>query len=188
MTHLPKILIILILLTVSIYDGVSQEWNSARLSVLYGSSIPFNFTSLDKIKNGIEITPGTRFGISMADSSKVGHDLTGFELYFRAFNNQSNLKGDSYTLPLSTIRVKAESALGLGSGVSDDYQPLTSDWVRLFSFTNDPWLSDLDWANFQLNLSFKCGTSDTGNSLMGEPADYYNVEIEFELVPIGVGF
>ncbi|MFT3752757.1 MAG: hypothetical protein QM800_07725 [Paludibacter sp.] len=176
------------LIIVSVCSGVSQEWNSARLSLLYGSSVPFNFTSLDKIKNGIEIVSATRYGISMADSSKVGHTLKGFELYFRAFNLQSNLKGDSYTLPLSTIRVKAENALGLESGESDDYQPLTSNWVRLFRYVSDPWVGNLDWANSQLNISFKCGTADTGSSLMGEPADYYNVEIEFELVPIGDGF
>jgi hypothetical protein len=185
-----RYLIFIILVFINIQKIVSQEWNSARLTVLYGSNIPFNFNTLDKIKNGIEINLGTKFGITLADSSKVGHTLQGFVLNFRSFNSQANIKGDVYSLPLNRIRVRAENSLGLGSGFSYGYQDLTSDWVPLFTYTNTSWVN-LDWANYQLNVSFECGkpTSGGGNgSLMGEEPDYYNVEIEFELVPTGPGF
>ena len=187
---LIKILCILVLIFINTLKSFSQEWNSARLTILYGSSIPLNFNSLDKIKNGIVISTGSHFGISLADSSKVGHKLQGFVLNFRAFNSQTNIKGDVYTLPLNKIRVKAENVLGLGGGFSYGFKDLTSDWVPLFTYTNLTW-SDLNWANNQLNISFECGkpTKDGGNgSLMGEEPDYYNVEIEFELVPTGPGF
>ena len=87
-----KILIIFLLILISTGIVYSQEWNSARLTVLSGSSIPFNFNSIDKFKKGIEISNGTRLGITLADSSKVGHTLEGFVLNFRAFNNQGNTK------------------------------------------------------------------------------------------------
>ena len=185
-----KLLLFILLIFSSTEQALSQEWNYARLNVLYGSSIPFNFSTLDKIKKGVEITPGTRFGISLADSSKVGHVLQGFVLNFRTFNSQNVIKGDSYSIPLNKIRVKAENVTGLESGTSYGYMDLSSNWVPLFSFTNLTW-HDLNWANTQLNISFECGkpVSAGGNgSLLGEEPDFYNVEIEFELVPTGLGF
>lgn len=180
---LTRVLLILLLTFISTVGVVSQEWNSARISLLYGSSIPFNFNTLDKIKNGIEVTTGTRFGISMADST--GHVLTGFVLNCRAFNNQATIKGDSYSLPLNRIRIKAENVIGLETGTSAGYKDLTSDWIPLFTYTNLVW-TDLTWNNAQLNVSFECGKvaeSGESTSLLGEEPDYYNVEIEFELVP-----
>jgi len=185
-----NVICVLVLIGINTPKVFSQEWNSARLTVLYGSSIPFNFNSLEKIKNGIEITTGSHFGISMADSSKVGHVLEGFVLNFRSFNNQANIKGDAYTLPLNRLRIKAENIIGLGSGSSYGYKALTTDWVPLFSYTNLTW-TNLTWANDQLNISFECGkpiTAGGNGSLLGEQPDYYNVEVEFELVPTGPGF
>ncbi|MEI8272668.1 MAG: hypothetical protein WCG08_08590 [Paludibacter sp.] len=188
-SYLRQILFLLLILSSS-EQAVSQEWNYARINVMYGSSIPFNFSTMDKIKKGVEINPGTRFGISLADSAKVGHILQGFVLNFRTFNNQNVIKGDSYSIPLNRIRVKAENATGLESGTSYGYLDLSSNWMPLFSFTNLTW-HDLTWTNAQLNISFECGkpTISGGNgNLLGEEPDYYNVEIEFELVPTGLGF
>ncbi len=185
-----KTLFLLILIIFNIPKTMSQEWNSARLTVLYGSNIPFNFNSIDKIKNGLEINQGTKLGISLADLSIVGHTLQGFVLNFRSFNSQAYIQGDVYTLPLNRIRVKAENALGLGSGSTTwGYQDLTTDWVPLFSYSTLLFES-LDWANHQLNISYECGKPvPFGNgSLLGEEPDSYNVEIEFEIVPTGSGF
>lgn len=177
---------IVILLFGSIETVMSQEWNTARLSVLYGSTIPFNFTNIEKIKNGLEITNGTVFGISMADSSRVGHILKGFVLSFRAFNYQNTLKGDVFNLPLNRIRVKAENASGLETGFSHGYKDLTADWIPLFTYTQIPWVKNLNWLDNQLRISLDCGKpTPVGNgTLMGEDPDYYNVEIEYELEPI----
>lgn len=187
----PKKIVFLTLLTcLSNSPLFSQEWNAARLNVLYGSSLPLNFSSLGKIKKGIEVQTGTRFGISLVDSLQLGHVLQGFVLYFRAFNNQANIKGDVSVLPLNKIRVKAENVVGLESGHSYGYQDLSTDWLPLFSYTNASW-HNLNWANHQLNISYECGKSlaDGGNgTLLGEDPDYYNVEIEFELVPTGINF
>lgn len=185
-----RFFLIFLLIIISTGKVLSQEWNTARLTVLYGSSIPFNFNAMQKIKQGVEISPGTRFGISMADSARIGHVLQGFVLNCRAFNKQTVIKGDSYSLPLNKILIKAENAIGLENGISYGYTELTSDWVPLFKFTNLTW-TNLTWANNQLNVSFECGKSldaDNSGSLLGEKPDYYNVEIEFELVPTGLGF
>lgn len=185
-----RTLSVILLICINISKSYSQEWNSARISVLYGGQIPFNFNSLEKIKKGIEINPGTYLGISMADSSKVGHDLEGFVLNFRSFNAQPNIKGDYSSIPLNRIRVKAESFLGLGSGFTPGYEDLKNDWVPLFTYNPVFW-ENLNWHDHQIKISFECGKpiSDGGNgSLIGEEPDYYNVEIEFELVPTGTGF
>jgi hypothetical protein len=145
---------------------------------------------MEKIKNGIELLNGTVLGISLIDKNPDGSKvLTGFNLNFKSFNGQANIMGDVYTLPLNTIRVKAENAPGMGTGNSEGYQDLTSGETLLFSYTNTSWV-DLNWAEYQLNISYECGkpVSDGGNgSLLGEEADYYNVEIEFELWPVVAG-
>ena len=147
---------------------------------------------MDKIKNGIEIINGTKLGISLTDLGVAGVALKGFQLNFCTFNNQTKIKGDAYELALDRIRVKAENALGLESGISSDplYQSLTSSPVNLYTYTKDPWnpLTDnLKWNTHQLNISYECG-KEPEHSLMGESPDYYSVEIEFELIPIGDGF
>jgi hypothetical protein len=167
-----------------------QEWNSARLVILYGGDVTFNFNSLEKIKNGIELIDATHLGISLADSNQVGHVLEGFDLNVRAFNGQTQIDGDAYALNLNLVRVKAENALGLGAGTSFGYQDLDVGWTTIFSYTNVAF-TDLSWDSHQLYLSFDCGipVSNGGNgSLLGEPGDYYVVEIEIELVPTGPGF
>lgn len=185
-----KIVFASVLIFFSTQQTLSQVWNTARLNVLYGSTIAFNFNSIGRIKNGIEINPGIHFGISMSDSARIGHTLQGFVLNCRAFNGQTNIKGDSYSLPLNKIRIKAENLDGLGAGTSYPYQDLSTNWVTIFSFTQTPW-SNLTWTTNQLNILLECGkVTELGEnrSLLGEAPDYYQVEIEFELVPVGIGF
>lgn len=181
---------VFILMFFVVSECFSQDWNSARISVLNGGSIPLTFNSIEKLKKGIEILSGTKFGISLGTKNIVGHDLTGFVLNFRTFNSQANLTGDYYTLPLNRIRVKAENVIGLETGNSLGYMDLAADWTPLFTYENLLW-SDLTWVTHQLNISYECGKpeSDGGNgALLGENPDYYTVEIEFELVPTGPGF
>ena len=172
--------------------GIAQDAAlvSSRLTLVYGSSIPFNFNTLAKIKNGIEIATGTVLGISLVDGNPVGSKmLTGFNIYFKSFNDQSVIQGDYYTLPLNMIRVKADNASGMGTGTTEGYQDLSTVETLLFSYTNPIWV-DLSWTSYQLVVSYECGKSvaDGGNgSLLGEEPDYYNVEIQFDLWPTVAG-
>jgi hypothetical protein len=168
----------------------SQDWNSARLSVIYGGSIPFNFNSIRSYVEGIEITEGTILGISLKSENQPGHELEGFDIRIRSFNAAGTIKGDAGDLSLDRIRVKAENYLGLEEGISFGYLELSSSWTTLFSYS-DPDFSDLTWDLNQLVLSFECGkpVSEGGTgSLLGEIPDFYTVEIEIELVPTGPGF
>lgn len=165
----------------------AQEWNTARLSVLYGNNIPFNFSNLARIKDGINISVGTRFGVTMTNLLVPGHEnISGFVLYFRAFNNQTHLKSAAAQLPLDVVNVKADNFMGLEAGSSYGFVPLSTDWMPLFIYDNPLMWSNLNWANHQLTVSYTCGMPDAlGNGrLMGETPDFYNVEIEFELVPL----
>ncbi|MCF8346966.1 MAG: hypothetical protein K9G38_07110 [Bacteroidales bacterium] len=167
-----------------------QNWNAARLSLLYGGSIPFNFNSIKAYSEGIEIVDGTILGITLTDNNEPGHDLEGFDLTFKTFNGQTAISGAVNDLPLNVIRVKAENNLGLGAGTTTGYQDLDAASTILFSYTSIPF-SDLIWDTHQLSLSYECGKplSAGGNGrLLGKPPDYYMVEIEVELIPTGPGF
>lgn len=188
-----KVLVIILLVFGIFFSNHSlnaQEWNYARLSTLYGGNIPFNFNSIQKYTDGIEILEATILGITLADSGQVDHDLEGFDLYVRSFNGQGSISGTASNLSLDRIRVRAENYLGLGSGVSFGYQDLSATSTLIFSYTNIPF-SDLAWDTHQVAISYECGkpVSGGGNgSLLGESPDYYTVEIEIELIPTGAGF
>lgn len=167
-----------------------QDWNSARLSLLYGGSIPFNFNSIKAYSEGIEIEDGTILGITLTDNNVSGHDLEGFDLTFNTFNGQAAITGAVYDLPLNVIQVKAENNLGLGSGTSFGYMDLDVAPTMLFSYRNVSF-SDLAWDTHQLSLSYACGKPPSvgeNGTLLGRPSDYYTVEIEVELIPMGLGF
>jgi len=188
-----RICLIAFLTLIILGESRAQEWNYARLTLIYGSHIPFNFNSIKKYAEGIEILDGTILGITLADSGQVGHDLTGFELNMRTFNGTTEIAGDVYSLDLEVIRVKAESYLGFGFGFSTlGYQDLSSGWTRLCSYEDlNPIFTNLTWDMYQLGISYECGkpVSEGGNgSLLGEAPDYYSVEIELELIPTGPGF
>ena len=185
-----KKVVIIIFSIFIISSAFSQEWNYARLSVLYGGNIPFNFNSMEKYSNGIEILDGTIIGISLADSSVVGYTLEGFDLNIRTFNGATQIRGDASNLTLDRIRIRADNYLGLGAGTSFGYQDLSAVWNTIFSYTNLTF-TDLVWDSHQLSISYECGkpVSDGGNgTLLGEEPDYYMVELEIELVPTGPGF
>ncbi len=173
------------------FKANAQEYNYARLSVLYGGNIPFNFKTIDNFKNGIRIDNGTVIGVSLVDSNQVGATLEGFTIRFRSFNSQANIEGSSNNLPLSYIQVEASNNIGLPAPDANytGLQTLTTNWVNVVEYTQNPVTPpdfiNLDWANHQINISYECGVA---NSLLGEPADYYSVEIEIELIPTGPGF
>jgi hypothetical protein len=172
------------------FAASGQNWNTARLSIIYGGNIPFNFTSIQRYTEGLEISDGTILGITLRSGNQPGHDLEGFDLRIRTFNGAGVIKGDVNDLNLDRIRIKAENHLGLGSGISFGYQELSSSWTTLFSYT-DLSFTDLTWDAHQITISYECGKSleDGGNGvLLGEAPDYYTVELEIEIVPTGPGF
>lgn len=189
----PKTLLYLILMLLAI-DATSQEYNYARLAMIYGSNIPFNFNSIKRYAEGIEIENGTILGVTMADSAQPGTNLTGFDLTVRAFNGATEIIGEANSLDLNVIRIKAEDYVGFGSGIfsSEGYIDLPPGSQLLCSYLdNVGGFDDLVWMDDQIVISYECGkpVAAGGNgSLLGEPPDFYIVEIELELVPTGGGF
>jgi hypothetical protein len=174
-------------------SAVAQEYNYARLVLIYGGDIPFNFNSIKKIKEGIVIDQGTILGVTMVDSAQAGANLTGFELQVRAFNSATEIMGDASSLDLNYIRLKAENHMGFGPGfTSEGFIDLPAGSEILCSYEDsDGTFDDLVWDTNQLVISYECGLplADGGNgSLLGETPDYYRVEIELELIPTGGGF
>ena len=183
-------LFFILIIVLSLNKIQAQEYNYARLSVLYGGNIPFNFNSIEKYRTGIEIVDGTILGITLADSSQAGVILEGFELNIRTFNGATSIRGDAYDLALDRIQIRASNYLGLIAGTSFGYLDLSPAWITLFRYTNIPF-TDLSWDSHQLSLSYGCGipVSEGGNgTLLGEEPDYYHVELEVEIMPIGQGF
>lgn len=178
------------ILVVLHFSVSGQDWNTARLSIIYGGSIPFNFNSIQRYAEGLEIDEGTILGITLRSGNQPGHVLEGFDLRVRTFNGASEISGDANDLSLDRIRIRADNYLGLGAGVSFGYLELSSSWTTLFSFS-DPLFTDLSWDTHQLSISYECGKpvglGGTG-SLLGEPPDYYTVELEIEIIPTGPGF
>lgn len=171
----------------------AQEYNYARLVLIYGGDIPFNFNSIKKYKEGVVIDQGTILGVTMVDSAQAGTNLTGFELQVKAFNGATEIMGDASSLDLNVIRLKAENYMGFGPGfTSEGFIDLPAGSEILCSYTDaDGTFDDLAWDLNQLVISYECGlpVAEGGNgSLLGETPDYYRVEIELELIPTGGGF
>jgi len=189
--HCRIFLFFMLLLLSSI--AVCQEYNYARLVLIYGGDIPFNFNSIKRYTEGLEIEQGTILGVTLVDSAQAGTNLTGFELQVRAFNGATEIMGDANSLDLNVIQLKAENYLGFGPGfTTEGYIDLPAGSEILCSYTDpDAVFDDLVWDMNQLVISYQCGKplSEGGNgSLLGAPPDFYRVEIELELIPTGGGF
>lgn len=166
----------------------AQEANYARLVVIYGNNIPFNFNTISDYENGIRIEDGTILGITMVDSASNLPTVHGFDLQMKTFNGQAVIQGSgANSLPLNSIEVEASDFSGLGAAIYSGLQPLSPGWTKLVQYTDGaaPPFNDLNYSTHQIRISYECGKNI---SLLGEVSDYYNVEIEFELIPTGPGF
>ena len=174
------ILSILFSLLVSSLSIVGQD-NVARLTVLIGSHIEFNFNSLQRYENGIQIPDGTTFGITMVDLT--AGTLTGWHIDAQTYLGAVDLVGAAgNTLPSETIQIEATDANGnLGGATFFGLQDLSPVGATLME-TNDPAHIPANPNTPQVNISYECGMLPT-NNLMGAPSDYYFIEVEFILIP-----
>lgn len=155
--------------------------NVARLTVLIGSHIEFNFNTIDKYNNGITFTDGTTFGITMTDLT--AGTMTGWHMDFQSFLGQPTIDGNGgNTIPLNTIQVEATDANGnLASATFNGLQDLAVSPGNELMSTTDPTHIPADPLTHQVNLSYECGIAN--GSILGQTADYYQVEIEVILIP-----
>ncbi len=169
-----------ILLVIGSLNASAQD-NYARLTVLIGSHIEFNFNTLDKYNTGIQIPDGTTLGVAIGEIAPAV--MSGWHLDVQTFLGATDLVGSTgATLPSETIQVEATDANGnLGTAIFGGPRDLTAAGATLMS-TND--LSDIpaDPNTHQINITYDCGTTPATN-LLGAVADYYTIEVEFILIP-----
>ncbi len=192
----------LFILLIFFNSNLFSQYNSARIAILSGGVVNFNFKTIQDYKNGIE-SNNTVIGISMSDINPgfpVGHSIVdGFKLYFST--TASNIVGDGgNTIPLSSIQASASSISGFATATFNSYQDLTGP-VTLNSSASPPLgnvLMDFDAAGiplppgvFSINTNtnkirifFQCGMNVApSNKLLGVASDYYSVPIELWLWP-----
>lgn len=169
-----------LILIMAQYVVLAQD-NYARLTVLIGSHIEFNFNTLDKYNNGIQIVDGTTLGIAIGEIAPAV--MSGWHVDVQTFLGAADLTGSTgATLPSETIQIEATDANGnLGTAVFTGLQDLSVAGATLVSTTD---LSHVpaDPNTHQINITYECGMTPT-NNLLGSTADYYTIEVEFVLIP-----
>ena len=117
--------------------GFSQD-NIARLTVLIGAHIEFNFNTLDHYNNGIRIEDGTTIGITMSEISPAV--LTGWHIDMQTFMGELTINGSGgNTLPLNAVQVEATDANGnLAAATFTGLQDLSVAPGVLLMSTVDP--------------------------------------------------
>ena len=185
-------------------SNLFSQYNTARIAILSGGVVNFNFKTVQDYKNGIE-SNNTVIGISMSDinpgTAPSSQIVDGFELYFSS--TASSIIGDnaSNTIPLSAIQASAAIISGFATGTNtlNTYQDLTGP-ITSNSSASPPLgnvLMKYDAAGIplsagvfsinttnQIRIYFQCGMNTiTPNKLLGSTADYYSVPIELWLWP-----
>jgi len=160
--------------------GVAQD-NVARLTVLIGSHIEFNFNTLDNYNNGIRIEDGTTIGITMSEISPA--ILTGWHIDVQTFMGEVTINGSGgNTLPLNAIQIEATDANGnLATATFTGLQDLSVAPGALLMSTIDSAHLPADANTHQIDLTYECGIAN--GSLLGQVADYYTVNVEIILIP-----
>lgn len=161
--------------------SVNAQDNYARLSLLIGSHIEFNFNSLANYNNGIQFLDGTTLGVSIGEIAPAV--MTGWHLDVQTWMGAANLVGSTgATLPSETIQIMATDANGnLGTAIFTGLQDLTPAGATLMS-TTDLAHIPADPNSQQINITYECGMTPA-NNLLGVTADYYTIEVEFILIP-----
>ena len=191
-----------LILFVFFNSNLFSQYNSARIAILSGGVVNFNFKTIQDYKNGIE-SNNTVIGISMSDLNPgfpVAHSIVdGFKLYFST--TASNIIGDAgNTIPLSAIQASASNISGFAGATFNAYQDLTGSFTTnstavppsggiLMTYLDHgpPSVAGVFSINTNANkirIYFQCGMNAApSNKLLGSTADYYSVPIELWLWP-----
>ncbi len=168
-------LIILALFCVCALTAHSQP-TTARIMVESGGSVRFSINSLTKYNEGMALEDWTRLAISFADTLDTSAT---WKLQFKA--NTSVIYGDyGRELPLDYLVLEARDGGGNTIlGDSDNGFILPPQTLNTIKKTL---IEDAPQGSFQDNklyISYRLGKG--AEKLMGQPSDYYFVDIEFIL-------
>jgi len=179
------------------------EYNSARLSILSGGNVEFNFLNLNDYKDGKTLVNKTVLGISICDcNSEFGADpiantsITGWELYFDTDDIEFVGTDPANVLPLCFIEAQATIRNGLAGITTNGYQNLDQEGNPATPIAledvNPATIAAKVWSADQLNISYRFASPlnlacQPGHTfpLINSPVvgDYYTVTVSFTLVP-----
>ncbi len=107
------------------------DFNSARISVIAGGNLEFNFLSIQDYVTGITLTDKTILGISVCDCASefgadpvVGSTLSGWDLYFDTDDANFQGQNGANTIPLCVVEAVAAPQLGMAGVTFNPRQPL----------------------------------------------------------------
>jgi len=170
-------LIVFAVICVSALAAHTQP-STARIMVESGGSVQFNINSLIKYNNGMALEDWTRMAIAFEDTL----DATArWKLQFKA--NTSMIFGDyGQELPLDYLLVEARD--GGGNTILGDAGNGLILGPQSLDVTEKTLIEDAPQGTFQDNklyISFRLGQG--ADKLLGQPSDYYFIDIEFILTP-----
>ncbi len=159
-------------------DNVVTAQNThSQIIVETGGNVQFNINSLRKYNDGQELNFWTRLAISFIDTTDLGVATTAtWKLQIKA--NTSVMAGDyGNDLDLDFLVINVDNAGGnndLGGFIIPGETTLTSDFQTLIEAAPQG-----DFTDNIIFISYKLGTG--ADALLGNPSDYYFVDIIFEL-------
>lgn len=171
---MKKIYTILLLIFFSVKLSFAQPGPNpytARLTVVKGNYVDFNFNSLKKYQDGITFTNWTRFIICFHDPD---NPASTWQLDFHA--NSPNIVGETgVNLNLNVLELEASDG---GGNLSATYHgPLELTNVAPYPILVSNGQQGDERDNI-VDITYKCGVT---NKLLGERPDHYSVDIIFTL-------
>jgi hypothetical protein len=153
----------------------SQPYTTARLTVLTGNQVVFNFNLLSKIENGIILNDWTQLKIEYTDSTASGAEGTGWELDVRT--NGTYLVSEygavtSFT-PEYIQLTTSYSGIGNTANIVTDHDLSSSDTpIATYNSGSVIGLKGI------VTITYKCGTS---GQLIGLESNYFSTDLVFTL-------
>lgn len=152
-------------------DGI-VDYNAARISMLGGSHVEFNFNTISDYKCGLVLSNASIIGITICNcpqseglpsppnENEVGTTLVKWELYFDS--NDGNIAGQGGgSLPLCVIEAEASTRIGMGGTVIyNGRQPLDVQGAPptpIAEEDTDPASPSRAWNMDQMNITYYCG-------------------------------
>ena len=162
---------------------------SARISVINGGRVFFQFNSLRDFENGIELTDYTTIALTVVDNDPGGGGtgapdiIQNFQVTVESFSSAGgDLVGTSgANLDADYIEVipKRIAANGLDTPTESYNSIFLSGAPQTILYSTQV---EARWTTHQFNITYKCNPSEQGgNTLYGEVQDYYTTTLAFDL-------
>jgi hypothetical protein len=191
-------------------DGVI-DFNQARISIIAGGNIEFNFGNIQQYSSGLSLTNATILGITICDCPSEGggsadpvanSTLDGWELYFDTDDANFTGQDPANTLPLCILEAEATPRVGMVGVNFNGRQPLGVQPTTAMPLADEstvlPATPSRVWTTDQMFITYFCGVPPTNADCLAagqnfpfinDPplADYYTATVSFTLVPLFSG-